>query len=498
MRRRNSWDDLPATFGPPPEGPPPPPLPPYYCRQCGRRVPATFGKLPAACDFCDEPVAVGSGHQPDAVALPVPSAPVVTPIVPPPGAPLPGPLLRGPIATIPPPIATPDLRAYDYVIVAFSGGKDSLAALLATLDAARDQGRDLVREGAIELWHHDVDSPESGVFMDWPVTTSYVKALGRALGIPVYLSWKTGGFLRELMRQDARTASTKWEEPGGTIGEAGGVSGPVGTRRRWPAQSTNLQIRWCSPSFKIEVMDKAIANQSRFKGRRVLVVTGERAEEAPVTETAFPKTIRGVVHVGTRGTKKAGPVTKCGRPFKALPDERPQHGWWYGVTCTDCQKQLGRAGYEVIEADRTHAPGPRAQRHVDHWRPVHHWTIPQVWEEIRRHGVVAHPSYRAGFGRVSCAFCIFGSPNQWATLREMMPTGFERIAQLEQELGHRIDHEETVREKAARGRAYAILNADVEEGRRLAVQQRYDAPILVRSEEWILPAGAFAEQAGPI
>jgi 3'-phosphoadenosine 5'-phosphosulfate sulfotransferase (PAPS reductase)/FAD synthetase len=486
MRRRNSWEDLPATFGPAPSSPQPAP---YWCQQCGRQVFPEHGVLPPACSFCDEPVVPGAATAAPPRTYAIPQAA--------PTAPLPGPVGGRPIAEIPQPLVAPDLRSYDYVIVAFSGGKDSLAALLHTLDLARSQGRDLVRDRALELWHHDVDSPESGQFMDWPVTTPYVRALGAALGIPVYFSWKVGGFLRELMKTQERTASSKWEEPGGVVGESGGERGKVATRRMWPAQTSDLQKRWCSPTLKIEVMDKAIANQARFKGRRVLVVTGERAEEAPVTETAFPTTIRGVVHAGTRGAKKSGPVTKCGIAFKQIPDERPPFGWWYAVTCDECHRKLGRAGYAAFEEHRSHSPGPRAQRHVDHWRPVHHWSTPQVWEEIRRYGVVPHPAYRAGLGRVSCAFCIFGSPDQWATLRDMMPTGFERIAQLEEELGHTISHEETVRERAARGQAYAILSADVDEGRRLAVQPRYDAPILVRPENWILPAGAYAEAAGP-
>lgn len=44
----------------------------------------------------------------------------------------------------------PDLGAYRRFVVAFSGGKDSLAALLALLSLG-------VPEHAIELYHHYVD-----------------------------------------------------------------------------------------------------------------------------------------------------------------------------------------------------------------------------------------------------------------------------------------------------------------------------------------------------
>lgn len=56
----------------------------------------------------------------------------------------------------------PDLESYDRIIVAFSGGKDSLATFLHLLDAGVDRNR-------IELWHHLVDGRGRN-FMDWPIT----------------------------------------------------------------------------------------------------------------------------------------------------------------------------------------------------------------------------------------------------------------------------------------------------------------------------------------
>jgi 3'-phosphoadenosine 5'-phosphosulfate sulfotransferase (PAPS reductase)/FAD synthetase len=187
--------------------------------------------------------------------------------------------------------------------------------------------------------------------------------------------------------------------------------------------------------LKIDVGAAALRGQERFRGKRTLVVSGERAEESP-----------------------------------------------------------GRARYSTFEPDRAHLPG---KRHVDRWRPVHAWKTAEVWEIIRRWGIVAHPAYRAGFGRVSCAFCIFGSPDQWATLRELMPAGFERVAELERSYGYTIARSKSVEERATLGHAYAVATRDVAEGRRLAVQQVYDAPIRVAPETWLMPAGAFAEAAGP-
>lgn len=48
------------------------------------------------------------------------------------------------------PASTPDLSSYDQILLAFSGGKDSLACLLHLFDEGEDPA-------LIELHHHDVD-----------------------------------------------------------------------------------------------------------------------------------------------------------------------------------------------------------------------------------------------------------------------------------------------------------------------------------------------------
>ena len=84
------------------------------------------------------------------------------------------------------PAALPDLGAYRRFVVAFSGGKDSLAASLHLLSLG-------VPAHAIELHHHDVDG-FGPTFMDWPCTPAYVRAIAKHLGIVLYVSWREGGF----------------------------------------------------------------------------------------------------------------------------------------------------------------------------------------------------------------------------------------------------------------------------------------------------------------
>lgn len=248
----------------------------------------------------------------------------------------------------------PDLASYDVILVMLSGGKDSLACLLYLLSLG-------VPREKLELWHHDVDGREGSSLMDWPSTRDYCRKVAEAFGVPLYFSWKVGGFEREMLRKDTATAPIAYETPSG-LRTAGGEGKP-NSRGKFPQVSTDLSVRWCSAYLKIDVAAAAIRGQDRFIGKRVLVVTGERAEES-----------------------------------------------------------TARSRYQVFEPHRADLRnGVQRPRVVDQWRAVHGWSEGQVWDIIRRYAVNPHPAYRLGWGRVSCAACIFGSPNQWASLRANQP-----------------------------------------------------------------------------
>lgn len=170
------------------------------------------------------------------------------------------------------PAGVPDLDSYDHFVVAFSGGKDSLACVLHLIEAG-------VPREKIELWHHDVDGREGSWLMDWPVTRDYCRKVAAALGLPLYFSWREGGFEREMLRDGAATAPTWFETPDGVF-TSGGIGRP-GTRLKFPQVSADLSVRWCSAYLKIDVGSAALRNQPRFKRKWTLFVSGERAEESP-------------------------------------------------------------------------------------------------------------------------------------------------------------------------------------------------------------------------
>ena len=151
-----------------------------------------------------------------------------------------------------------DILSYDKYLVQFSGGKDSSAVFLYLLEEG-------VSLNKIELWHQDIDG--CGVaFFDWKITRNYCRCFAHAFGVPLYLQWIEGGFQRELLRKNARTAPTCFELTDGTVACSGGKRGNPGTRMKFPQLSGSLRTRWCSAYLKIDVCTAAIVNKSRFMG----------------------------------------------------------------------------------------------------------------------------------------------------------------------------------------------------------------------------------------
>lgn len=319
-------------------------------------------------------------------------------------------------------VARGDFADYDRIVVAFSGGKDSLACALRLLDLGCPKEK-------IELWHHDVDG-QGERYMDWPITESYCSAVARALDLPIRYSWKVGGFRGEMMRHDTPTAPTSFDLADGTIGTVGG-KGPAGTRRKFPQVAADLKVRWCSAYLKIDVCARALCNDPRFAEGRFLLVTGERREES-----------------------------------------------------------AGRSKYQEIELHRT----ANRRRMVAQWRPVLDWGEQEVWDIIERHGIRPHPAYELGFGRVSCAFCIFGNADQFATARALLPKQFMRIAADEADSGLTIKRKVSLPVLADSGEDFAAQAPA--ELRELAASENYDVDALM-GDAWSLPAGAFRECGGP-
>jgi 3'-phosphoadenosine 5'-phosphosulfate sulfotransferase (PAPS reductase)/FAD synthetase len=281
------------------------------------------------------------------------------------------------------------MHGYDRYVVTFSGGKDSTACFLHLLEIG------IPRE-KIELWHHDVDG-HGPLFMDWECTPDYCRKFAEAFGVPIYFSWKEGGFLREMLREQTATAPIYFETPDGLKSKGG--DGPLNTRRKFPQVTADLKTRWCSAYLKIDVGATALRNQDRFNNSRTLVISGERGEESPA-----------------------------------------------------------RAKYAILEPDRADGRDGKKKRLVDRWRPIRDWTEQEVWDIIKRWNVRVHPAYYLGWGRVSCKFCIFGNSNQFASAFKVSPVEGVRMIALEKEFGCTMKRNKDLNTLQAEGTPYESMN----------------------------------------
>ena len=172
-------------------------------------------------------------------------------------------------------IATTDSNKQPCYIVAFSGGKDSIAMVLYLLKTG-------VPKSQIELHHHEVDGRGEALF-DWSCTTSYCEAFAKAFDLPLYFSYRSGGIAREMFRQNETVQDVYFQATPGSAPiciPAKSEERFMNTRRKFPAISADLRTRWCSSSVKISVLNQVITHSDRYYQTFNVVCTGERRAES--------------------------------------------------------------------------------------------------------------------------------------------------------------------------------------------------------------------------
>jgi 3'-phosphoadenosine 5'-phosphosulfate sulfotransferase (PAPS reductase)/FAD synthetase len=206
------------------------------------------------------------------------------------------------------------------------------------------------------------------------------------------------------------------------------------TRKMFPAQSSDLRKRWCSGVGKVDPSKRYLNNNPRFIGsairpKKILFITGERRTEGG-----------------------------------------------------------NRANY--LKAER-HQSTTRKRR-VDHFRPVIDESKEAMFELHREFGIMPHPVYFLGFGRVSCMGCVFSTKNQWAALEHIAKERVEKFAAAEQEIQHTIDVKLTVMEKVAKGTMEKVLPMDdpmLPRWIEISLSKTFTVEDLLMVE-WIKPLGA--------
>ena len=163
------------------------------------------------------------------------------------------------------------------VLIAFSGGKDSIAMYLYVRFVLN------IPNSKIELHHHEVDGHGEN-FFDWPCTTSYCTAFAQAFDVPIFYSYRAGGIKREMLRNNETLQSVFYQlNPGGPFTEIKSLDKQEykTTREMFPAVSADLRTRWCSVIAKIDVLSRVITNNPNYKTGNYVLCTGERREESP-------------------------------------------------------------------------------------------------------------------------------------------------------------------------------------------------------------------------
>ncbi|MEX2462045.1 MAG: phosphoadenosine phosphosulfate reductase family protein [Paenibacillaceae bacterium] len=321
---------------------------------------------------------------------------------------------------------------YDKIIISESGGKDSMACLFYLLDIG-------IPPSKIELWHQSVDGggDQYTDFLDWPVTESYIEAVGQHFGIKTCFQWRANGIYGEMMRKDSITGDVYYMDDGLTY-HLPTKSGKLSTRLKWPAMSPNLSVRWCSAYAKIDVFRRVLNNHPDFKPTKeakkfVLVITGERREES-----------------------------------------------------------ANRALYLETEAHACYTKN----RIVHAWRPVIRWSERDIWDLFEKRKFLPHPAYLLGWNRTSCFGCIFSTADLWAMMREIAPDRFNELLRVERELNHTIDPKFTLDQKANMGSLDRLpKDARLSQWVQLALNRNFNKDDLIM-KKWELPAGAMRGSAG--
>ncbi|MGG3471418.1 hypothetical protein ABES02_28595 [Neobacillus pocheonensis] len=320
------------------------------------------------------------------------------------------------------------LNDYDKVILHLSGGVDSMGCLFWL----KKEGLDFSK---LEIWHQAVDGRGEDYyeFWDWPVTEAYCEAVAEYFGVPIYYQWRQGGLYGELMRENRLAGDVFYEEEGNVI-RLETKRGKPSTRKRFPAQSADLMKRWCSASAKSDPARRALNNNPRYTGselkpKKILFVTGERRSEG-------------------------------------------------GNRCN------------YLKAEK-HASTTR-KRIVHHFRPVIDCSKAEMFELHREFGIIPHPVYYLGYGRVSCMGCVFFTDHQWKALQYIAKERVERFARTEKAIDFTIDVKLTVLEKAAKGAMEKVLPLDdpmLPRWIEMALSRTFTTEDLI-TKEWIMPIGA--------
>lgn len=254
-------------------------------------------------------------------------------------------------------------------IVSVSGGKDSTALYLLAMERGRPFRAVFADTGNEHEWTYD-----------------FVRELPGKTGGPE-IQWVKHDFSHEFARRRKHIV-TKWPAEGispDAIEAALRVMRPSGNpfldlcllKGRFPSS----QVRFCTEELKIRPMFEQVQKPILMAQRSIVSWQGVRAQES--------------------------------RARALLPK-------WQRIDATPYKYPMKPAELAQMGRARAYA-----------YRPLINWSVEDVWEMHRRHGIVRNALYDNGMSRVGCMPCIMARKGEIRAIADIFPEHVERIAEWE-------------------------------------------------------------------
>lgn len=163
-------------------------------------------------------------------------------------------------------------------------------------------------------------------------------------------------------------------------------------------------------------------------------------------------------HRACTSDMKRGPIEREIRRYAKL------HGYTRIATCLGIRaaESPGRAKRSALSRS---ARNSVAGRDWYEWNPIHSMSTPDVFATIAAAGQQPHWAYAAGNDRLSCVFCILGSPKDLANGARHRPELYAKYLEMEQRTGYTMHQsrkplEELVRLGEEQTRARSVPRPD--------------------------------------
>ncbi|MEU4406246.1 phosphoadenosine phosphosulfate reductase family protein [Streptosporangium sp. NPDC023963] len=99
------------------------------------------------------------------------------------------------------------------------------------------------------------------------------------------------------------------------------------------------------------------------------------------------------------------------------------------------EESASRAAQPILQLNERRSSG---NRRITRWLPILHFTIQDVWAEIKKAGLRPHAGYSWGLGRLSCSLCVLASMDDLMLAAALRPVLAADYRQAEIELGQRF------------------------------------------------------------